>query len=486
MKPLLVILALIVSACAVWAAPDLGAPALMLAAALSVVVLLSLNRAGEDRGFLQQIFIAGLLVRVGVATLIYGMSLQEFFGVDAMEYDYLGNELMKIWTGESLRPAQSVTRQVNGFGMLYMVSGLYTVMGRNPLAVQFLNATLGAATTIFIYLCALHIFENKRVARISAFLVAFFPSMIIWSSQGLKDGTIIFLLSVSIYMALKLGQKMRPSYLFGLSIALGCLLAFRFYIFYMVAMAIAGGFLIGMRKWSGRAIAQQLIILFALSGALMYLGVLKKAQQQFAIYGNLEKLQVSRQYMAESAQSGFGHDIDVSTAEGALTAIPLGLVYLLFAPFPWQVGSLRQSITLPEMIVWWSLFPLLIVGVWFTLKHRLRPALPVLIFTLMLTLAYSVFQGNVGTAYRQRSQLLVFYFIFVSVGITLLKERREDDRRARKVLLEEALELRRGWRGSDARGFALANSAGRDTLHDTGQPGYFIPTREVDGFVGKS
>jgi hypothetical protein len=48
----------------------------------------------------------------------------------------------------------------------------------------------------------------------------------------------------------------------------------------------------------------------------------------------------------------------------------------------------------------------------------------------MLTLAYSVFQGNVGTAYRQRSQLLVFYFIFVAVGYVLLRER-QDERKKR-------------------------------------------------------
>ncbi|HST51424.1 MAG TPA: hypothetical protein VLJ61_05375, partial [Pyrinomonadaceae bacterium] len=61
--------------------------------------------------------------------------------------------------------------------------------------------------------------------------------------------------------------------------------------------------------------------------------------------------------------------------------------------------------------------------------------LPILIFTTMLTLAYSIFQGNVGTAYRQRSQILVFYFIFVAVGAILLKERRED--RERAVLSEK-------------------------------------------------
>src|SRR6185295_9428007 len=95
-------------------------------------------------------------------------------------------------------------------------------------------------------------------------------------------------------------------------------------------------------------------------------------------------------------------------------------------PFPWQLASLRQSITLPEMTVWWASVPLLVVGIWFTLSYRLRQSLPIVLFTLMLTLAYSIFQGNIGTAYRQRSQILVFYFIFVAVGAVLLKERQEE------------------------------------------------------------
>jgi heme O synthase-like polyprenyltransferase len=63
---------------------------------------------------------------------------------------------------------------------------------------------------------------------------------------------------------------------------------------------------------------------------------------------------------------------------------------------------------------------------WFAIRYRLRMISPILIFTVMLTLAYSVFQGNVGTAYRQRAQLLVFYFIFVAVGFVLMKEKREE------------------------------------------------------------
>jgi len=62
---------------------------------------------------------------------------------------------------------------------------------------------------------------------------------------------------------------------------------------------------------------------------------------------------------------------------------------------------------------------------------------PILIFTVMLTFAYSVFQGNVGTAYRQRSQLLVFYFIFVAVGFVLVKEKREERKRLHLLQREE-------------------------------------------------
>jgi uncharacterized membrane protein YqjE len=69
---------------------------------------------------------------------------------------------------------------------------------------------------------------------------------------------------------------------------------------------------------------------------------------------------------------------------------------------------------------------MMISGLWFTVKYRLRAALSVLIFTVMLTLAYSVFQGNVGTAYRQRTQIQVFLFIFIGAGWTLREEKKEN------------------------------------------------------------
>jgi hypothetical protein len=213
--------------------------------------------------------------------------------------------------------------------------------------------------------------------------------------------------------------------------ALYGLLSFRFYIFYMTAAAVCGAFVIGMRAQTTRSLLRQVAVVLAIGVGLTYMGVLRTADAQLEVYGDLEAVQRSRADLVRSANTGFGQDVDVSTASGALSAVPLGLSYLLFAPFPWQLASLRQSITLPEMVVWWLSFPLLVIGIWFTVKYRLRQALPILLFTTMLTLAYSIFQGNVGTAYRQRSQILVFYFIFIAVGAVLLKERQEDRQRQR-------------------------------------------------------
>ena len=60
----------------------------------------------------------------------------------------------------------------------------------------------------------------------------------------------------------------------------------------------------------------------------------------------------------------------------------------------------------------------------------------------MLTLAYSIFQGNVGTAYRQRTQIQVFMFMFIGVGYVLIKENNENkvlERKFKQQRLESSL-----------------------------------------------
>ena len=405
-----------------------AAQAMFFCVAVAAVVGFFIYRNKDEGSFLLQLFAWGLLVRMLVGLTIFMFNKQEFFGGDAITYDFYGWAQMKAWQGDpyyQIIANRFTEGSASAWGFTKMIGVVYFIIGRNTLAVQFLNSILGAATAVLVYHCGQHVYKNVRVGKIAAICVAFFPSLVLWSAQGLKDAAVVFFLVLAILASLRLNEKWSGKQVLILIVALFSILSLRFYVFYMIAVAIGGAFIIGLQKITPTNFARQFVILILVGVSLTYLGVTRYASGQFERFGTLEAVQRSRADLAR-AGSGFGREVDVSTTEGAISTIPIGLIYLLFAPFPWQLASLRQSITLPEMIIWWMSFPLLVLGIWYSLKYRLRQISPVLIFTTMLSIAYSVFQGNVGTAYRQRAQLLVFYFVFVAVGFVLLKEKKEN------------------------------------------------------------
>lgn len=444
MNALLLFLTFLLCVGVIFVTPEQAPGALVLCAAVTLPTIIILARAGSERTFLLRLLITGLLIRLLVGTIINMGHLEEFFGGDAITYDNFGIALNAAWHGNAFQAAayqRFVASGAGAWGMLYLVAAVYELIGRNTLAIQFINAAVGAATPVLIYYIAEHLFNNRRVSRLAACLTCFYPSLVLWSSQALKDALIVLALVLAILATIQLMERVRTRPVLLLTACLVALLSLRFYIFYMMAAAVLGAFVIGLKSTNAQSLITRFVAIAIVGLFLTWFGVIRHASTQFERYGNLEAVQRSRADASQSAESGFGKDVDIRTSEGALTAIPLGVIYLLFAPFPWQLASLRQSLTLPEMMVWWISFPLLVLGFWFSIKHRLRQVSPIVLFTTMLTLAYSLFQGNVGTAYRQRSQLLVFYFIFVAVGAVLVKEKTEDRRRQQKLARQELREL---------------------------------------------
>jgi hypothetical protein len=416
-----------------------GAPALMFALPIAAALGFAVSRIKEDEKFLVWLFISAIMVRLFLGSLIYYFHQQEFFGGDANTYDIFGYALMRVWNGDPSYQYYvdlfSRDGASSGWGMLYVVAVIYKVVGRNMLATQYVNSVFGAMTAPIAYLMAMEVFPNKKVGRTAALLTAFYPSLILWQCQGMKDGPIIFILTLCMLATLKLGNKFSTKYVTILAIGLFALMTLRFYVFYIMAFAIVCALIMGRQKLNAQAFLRQFVIMFVVGGVLAGLGVSQFATRQIETYGSFRQLQAMRSDASRSAGSGFGEDIDVSTPEGALAAIPVGLMYLFLAPFPWQYSSVRSMITLPEMAVWWGSLPFLVLGLWFTIKHRLREVAPILIFLTVLTISYSIVQGNVGTVYRQRAQLLIFYFLFVAVGFALFKEKR--DQRAQKAKAEK-------------------------------------------------
>lgn len=447
--------------------PD-GPVAVLMLAFFSLIVLFVLrSQKSADIIFLRRVFIIGLLLRVIFGALIYIYGLRGFFGGDSSLYDLLGHRLYLIWfenfSTTDYYSVRALDWTLPGWGMNYLVGFIYTFTGRNVLAAQSFCAVVGAATALLSYRCSYKIYGNRLVARTCAVLVAVFPAFVIWSSQLLKDGLIIFLLVLAMTMVLELQERFGYAQLLLLVLSLFGILSLRFYIFYMVVVAVVGSFVISSSV-SAQAIIKRVIVVLLVGLSLAYIGALRNAGENFDEYSNLERIQKSRQDLTTS-ESGFGSDQDVSTTGGAITALPVGFAYLMFAPFPWQVRNFRQAIALPEVLLWWALMPFLVSGLIYTIKYRFRNAVSILLFSFLLTIGYSVFQGNVGTAYRQRTQIQIFLYMFIGVGWSLRKEKQENRK------LENALARQRSRRIYEERQNQMQQHSVTELDEENGQSG---------------
>jgi len=433
-------------------ADDTGAVTLAVTAGIAALANYLFRRETESKDskeFVTYIFLVALCSRLLLGAIIHVYDIRDFVGPDSFAYNYVGSRIADFWLGTAPTPDPETAMYMSihgpGWGMNYLMGVLYTIFGENIFLAQSFCGVIGAAAVPMTYFLAKDLYQNERVARTAAFGVAFFPAFVIWSSQLLKDGLILFLLVLLMTAVLRIQKKFSVAALVVLISSMAAILSLRFYIFYMVSVAVVGSFIVGTST-SMKAILQRTAILFVIGLVLTYLGVIRTAGVDFQTYGSLERVQLSRADLAQSASSGFAsEDSDVSTVGGAIAALPVGFVYLMFAPFPWEMKNFRQSLTLPDVLLWWSLTPFALYGLWYTIRNRLRLAFPILIFTMMLTVSYSIFQGNVGTAHRQRTQIQVFMFIFISVAIGVMLEHRSDRRRIedqRKLELQKRFRAR--------------------------------------------
>jgi 4-amino-4-deoxy-L-arabinose transferase-like glycosyltransferase len=405
-----------------------GLLAILLAGFLNLIVVYRIRARTDpsEAGFLVRIYLWTILLRYVVAIVLNafagGSTFAAAFWGDSGSYDAAGYQLALKWSGE---PVTSVymSRAVSGYGWVYFVGSVYYFVGRNQLFVQFLNGLIGGLTVLVIYAIAARLFD-RAAARWAAVFMAFFPQVVFWSTGMYKDPPILLCIALAMYAVLRLREQLSLPMVALFVVAEVALVTLRFYIAYFVLFAALATFVFAQRHGVMRMFVTYGLLLGLLFGALN-IAVQRDTLERQTTYMTLERLQTTREDQAMWGQSGFGQEYDVSTPSGALSALPTGLVYLLFAPFPWAVSGLRQALAVPETLIWYALMPAFVRGLAFAVKRQLRTILPILVFAVSLTLAYALMQGNIGTAYRQRTQVTMFFFIFMGVGLAERRRQRE-------------------------------------------------------------
>lgn len=391
----------------------------------------------DERAFLVRTFTIAFAIRAFAAALFAIIPALRLFHEDATGYESVGLRLAMAWTGQTPSYIAPILPDQN-WGYFWVCGAIYSVLPFRA-APSLVNSLVGASTVHLVYLLSREFF-NVRVCKRSALLVAFVPSMILWSSVALKDPLVSFLVVLALFGCVQLKGRVTTKGVMMTVLPLAALQPLRFYMIYFVGFAILMALIAerGIRSVSG--IYKQLVVVGGLVALLALTGMAGRFAEG-TDFLSLERVSQFRHGMATTANTGFATDVDISTPGRAIAFLPVGVATLLLAPFPWQMTSLRAALAAPETVVWWYLFPSVIMGIRFAIRKRWAETSPLIIFSATLTLAYSLVHGNVGSGFRQRAQIFVFLFIFAALGTW--------QRRCRRAGIDEDLLLAEPLRKSE-------------------------------------
>ncbi len=373
----------------------------------------TLGPAHPNRAWLRRTLLLAFALRLGAATMFAFVEETRVFHEDAEGTENRGVYLATLWReGESTEYLTWPGTKNRGY--YYVCGAECFVFGLDKCVPSFVNAILAVLTLFMVHQIACRHF-HPVIARRATWLLAITPSMILWSATAIKDTLVTFLIVVALGSCMRLRERLSLGAVLGTFLLPLAVYPVRFYIVYFLIAAIFGSLMITKRLTSVGSTARNLLIGGAVVATLALVGVNGQAADDSS-YFTLSRASSYRMGMASTAVSGFAQDVDISTPSKAIVFFPYGLSVLLFGPFPWQFTSFRSLLTLPEMIFWWSRFPALVRGTRMLIRRRLVEMAPLLVFSFLLSAAYSLIHGNVGSGYRQRAQIFVFLFIFTAVG----------------------------------------------------------------------
>ena len=121
-------------------------------------------------------------------------------------------------------------------------------------------------------------------------------------------------------------------------------------------------------------------------------------------------------------------DPDATSISGSLATnlrnLPLGMLYVAFAPFPWSARTLSEVATIPEMLLWYGFVILAVVGIVRLVRQRAFGFAHGAVFLGGMYVALSLIAANTGTLIRSRAMIIPFVVAFAAVAAApLLKGR---------------------------------------------------------------
>lgn len=311
-----------------------------------------------------------------------------------------------------------------------MIIGIiYYFIGRSPLFIRMLNVFLSTMIVYNTFQIALFVWQNKRTAKIAAWIVAFFPALILFGVTILREAILVYLLTVSILYLIAYTKNHRISSLFISLIALLMVINLNSgYIFILIVpVFLLIKYLIKLLvgKKSIKILYISVIFIIFLTATIVFINsfinvsiigeVRVSSLTDFTIFERIS----SFQNMAARGRAAYLVGKTTSSPVSLLIWLPIRIIYFLFMPFPWIWRNLMDILGgVDAFLYFWIIF-YSFRGL-FQKKSKFFNYTTLWIIILTAGIGISVFAmgtSNYGTAWRHRA---VFTFLFAILAASPL------------------------------------------------------------------
>jgi hypothetical protein len=387
---------------------------------LLALVLVTRRSLGEDAdGRLTVLLVAGYVLRLILSYFVRDLPLfSHRAGGDCTWYEEEGTFIATMWhytgiffvTKERIPDMGDASLPPNVFALI-----IYANDGPTRLGCEALIAGLACFTMLLMYRAATSLGAERGHAFWATAVLFFSPGFLMYTSDLWKDGIVIFLEVLAFYSAVQLSKKITVLYVGAAVLSLYLLWFVRYYLVFVTAMPIAMA-LIGLSlKRSARPMIMGAITIAGLLGLGAYTNYLGSASEHAV---STFQWASSKQVLHDEARGASSVTFEDQSSS---TAFVLKVLYTMFAPFPWQAGSLGFQIGKVESLINAYFYYRAVKAIrrmWSTDRGTL---LLFLSFIAPMLLMYSLVFVNIGLTLRERLSAYV-----LTTGLAMLSWPREE------------------------------------------------------------
>lgn len=369
-----------------------------------------------------KVLMAGFLIRAAFAVtddLVLGLSR----GMDGYWWNYWAD----VWAKQGLNEILSHVETGSELYKVFMAL-LYYCFGTSPLMVQMVNVFLGTMVILFVWKLACLLGAEDRSAKNIAWLTAFFPTLVMQSGLLLREVAVTLPLIMGVYYLACWHKRRRIRDAVVTGVALLASMAFHsggFTVLLALATWVAGSWVWALLSGKFQLLVKNTLAFVLVGSAVIFAAGTGWGMNKFSMVeeGGINAITQQQKFFAKG-RTAYLQDLHAESLPELLIQSPIRLAYFLFAPFPWMISGVRDTLGFADAFLFmWLIWRI------FRVRRVLREnATALIVFAVFASMVFTFSLGvsNYGTAMRHRDKTLPMLIAVASIVMFRPKRVRAD------------------------------------------------------------